>query len=445
MKAKVIPPVAVALSSYRADVVIVSLLLVVTSVITYATSQMIDPVLLKDFTEDVWFGSDIERVFSNMSIRSAPNTRARVHPLFALLVFPLVKGIRAIAQVPPETAVMLLNAATTAIWVSLLYATLRLMGCRRFDATVFSVLSLSSAALLFWTTIPETYLFGSLSLLVPLFLVVLSQTRRLPLWSYVIVSAFSLSITTTNWIAGIAATIVNHTWKRTISLTGAALAIVLGLWVVQYRIFPGTTFITDIAGETNYILPKTAGGPLRIVLGLFLHPMVVPALQVIPSNRNQPEWPMLSVQHSLPGSGGITGMIALLLWIALLGFGAWACWTVRQNQKLRIVVGLVLLGQLALHLVYGEETFLYAIHMIPFLLIVVAMTTLTKWRSLVLGLAVLLIVFAGLNNGAQFSHATEFLKYRGHLRQQVPQVRSNHTEPLISAQFIQTSVSPIVS
>ncbi|MBW4538641.1 MAG: hypothetical protein KME43_05775 [Myxacorys chilensis ATA2-1-KO14] len=413
------------LGLFRADLIILVLLLVFTSLIAYASGQLVDSVILQDYTEDVWFGSDIERVFSNMSSRTAPNFRAKVHPLFSLLAFPLVKVVRAIARTTPATAVMILVAGTTAAWVGLLFVTLRLMGCRRFDATVFSVLALSSAALIFWTTVPETYLFGSLSMLAALFLVALSQTTVLPIWSYILMSAFTLSITTTNWMVGIAATVISHTWKRTIAITGIALAIVVVLWGVQSRIFPGTTFITDLSEETNYLLPKTSGGSIRVLLGFIFHPMIVPALQVIPSNRNQIEWPLLSVQQSFPGSGGIWGMIAVLLWTALLIFGVLACWQVRKNRKLSFVIGVGLLGQLALHLVYGEETFLYAIHLIPFLILMCAMATLTRWRTIVLGLAIPLIVFAGLNNGNQFFLATEFLKHRGSLREQIPILRSN--------------------
>ncbi|MBW4524926.1 MAG: hypothetical protein KME18_06975 [Phormidium tanganyikae FI6-MK23] len=415
----------VSIVTYRLDLIIITLLAVLTSIITYTSGQMIDPVLFQHFTEDVWFGSDIERVISNMSLRGAPNYRAKVHPLFTLLTFPIVKGVRLITGMPPNTAVSLLLAGTTALWVGLLYATLRLMGCRRFDAAVFSVLALSSAALIFWTTVPETYLFGSLSLLVCLFLVALAQIKVLPVWSYILMSIFSLSITTTNWMVGIAATVVNHSRKRAIAITGTALAITLLLWGVQNRIFVSTTFITDFAEETNYLFPKTSGGPIRVFLGFFFHPMVVPSLQVIPSTRNQPEWPLLSVQHSLPGSGSLAGGIAIGLWVILLGIGAIACWTERKNLKLRLVVGFGLLGQLALHLVYGEETFLYAIHLIPFLLIVCAMATLTRWRSMAIGLAMLLIVFAGWHNHDQFFQATEFLKNRGPLRQQTLEVRSS--------------------
>lgn len=409
----------------RSDWIIAGLLIVLTGWITYASEQMIDPVLFQHFTEDVWFGSDVERVISNMSLRHAPNYRAKVHPLFTLLAFPIVKGVRLVTRVSPYAAVSLVIAGTTAIWVGLLFATLRLMGCRRFDAAVFSVLALSSAALIFWTTIPETYLFGSLSLLVCLFVVVLAQIKQLPVWSYILMSLFSLSITTTNWMVGIAATVVNHSRKRSTIITVSVFVIMLLLWGVQSRIFASTTFIADVAEEKNYLFPKTSGGPIRVFLGFFLHPMVVPALQVIPSNRNQPEWPLLSVQHSLPGSGSLAGGIALGLWMFLLGIGAIACWTTQKNLKLRIVVGFGLLGQLALHLIYGEETFLYAIHLIPFLLIVCAMATLTHWRRLSIGIAMLLIVFAAMHNRDQFFQATEFLKNRGPLRQQTPAVRSS--------------------
>jgi hypothetical protein len=425
MKVKAVPTIVpVSLSSYRVDLIIIALLAIVTSVLVYAGGQMIDPVLLLQSSEDVWFGSDVQRVFSNMSDRTASNFRSKVHPLFSLLVFPTAKLVQVVLRVSPTMAVQLLLAGTTALWVSLLYIVLRCMGCRRFDATVFSILAWSSAAFIFWTTIPETYLFGSLSLLLPLLFVVLAQTRRLPIWSYVAMSAFSLSITTTNWMVGMIATVMTQTRRWAIAITGMALGSVLLLWVVQSKLFPGTTFITDVAGEANYILPKTAGGPVRILLGLFLHPMVIPAIYLNPPNPRRPAWYLMSVQHAFPGSGSVAGGIAVVLWIALLALGVFACWTVRNQIKLRLTIALSILGQTALHLLYGEETFLYAIHLIPFLLITCAMATLTKWRSLCLALAILLIVFAGWHNGAQFYQATEFLKNRGPLHQQISQVRS---------------------
>ena len=70
-----------------------------------------------------------------------------------------------------------------------------------------------------------------------------------------------------------------------------------------------------------------------------------------------------------------------------------------------------LLGQWGLHQVYGgEETFLYALHWVPLLVLVAAAGTLTRWRPLALGLAAVVLVGAGVNNRQQFRYAVQFAK-----------------------------------
>jgi hypothetical protein len=57
-----------------------------------------------------------------------------------------------------------------------------------------------------------------------------------------------------------------------------------------------------------------------------------------------------------------------------------------------------LLFQLALHSVFGRETFLYGPHILPLLLVVAAFGALTRLRYVVFALAALLLVSSGVNN-----------------------------------------------
>jgi len=88
-----------------------------------------------------------------------------------------------------------------------------------------------------------------------------------------------------------------------------------------------------------------------------------------------------------------------------LGLGVWALFSVERQRRLRIVLGVMLLGQLAQHMVFGEETFLYSIHFAPLLVIVVALSTLTRARPAALVLTGALVVNAGINNGLLFLSA----------------------------------------
>ena len=417
---------------HRSDFLILGLLMALAGFLAFAGGQMVDSVIWKDYTEDVWFGSDIERVVVDMSVRYGYHGRIKVHPLFTLLTFPAVTALQVLLRVSAEMAIKLVLAGTTALWVGIFFWILRVMGCRRFDATLFSVLALSSAGVMFWVVLPETYLFGSLSMLVPVLFVGLTQEKARSQWWAVVVSAFSLSMTTTNWMVGIFAAFSRYSWRRATGITIGAFLLVLALWQVQKRFFPGVGFLLDANEEKNYILPAAAGGPLRVLAGFFSHAMVMPAIKVISSNRDQPEWPMLSAQFAVPGSAGLLSILAVVLWLALLALGIWAFIKIQQHRPLRIVVALALIGQLALYLVYGEETFLYGIHIIPFLIIVCATLSLTHLRSIGLALATAVIITAGINNSMQFHHATEFLQNRGPLREQVP------TKPLLRSRAMQS-------
>jgi hypothetical protein len=130
-------------------------------------------------------------------------------------------------------------------------------------------------------------------------------------------------------------------------------------------------------------------------------------------------WPGLLVQFSSPGSASVWGAFAVVLWTALLGLGLWSFFTIKQHRKFRIVLGLTLLGQLALHLVYGEETFLYAIHFIIFFIPLVAFSTLTRSRPLALILAGMLALSAGVNNSLQLDKAIKFVDGVAPTRDQV--------------------------
>ena len=407
---------------HRLDLLILSLLSVEAALMSFTGSRLIDPALLQDYTEDVWFGADIARVFGNLTNLNSDFFRAKVHPLFPILTFPVTRLIIFITHLSPVDAVRVLLAVTAAIWVGTLFFTLRLIGCRRWDAALFSVLMLSSAANIFWTVIPESFLFGSLTLMIALCFVALNQHNlRSPAWA-VLINILTLGITTTNWMIGLIATAISYSWKRSLQIIASSLGVVLVLWRVQHHFFPSALFfIGNFGEESNYILPPTSGGPLRVFLAFIFHAMVMPAIHLLPSNHHQTDWPLLSVQLSNVGSGGLWSVISVTLWGVLLLLGLWSFLTTQRNFKFRIALAAGLLGQLLLYMVYGEETFLYAIHIIPFLIAMCALGSLMRLRPLVLTLAIALVIFGGINNGIQFTQATEFLKHTGILRQQQPQ------------------------
>lgn len=390
------------------DLLLVVTLATVVGFASYLGAQRIDPMIFDSNSVNIWFQSDISRVFSNMTDHKGNHYRTQVHPLFSLLAFPPVYALKTVLGIPAITAVRIVIAAIASLWISALFILLRLIGCHRFDATLFSVLGASSAASVFWLVVSETYSFGSLSILLALCFVVITQQRKLSTLWYVAVSAMTLSFTLTNWMVGILATLVNFSWKRSLQITANALLLVLALWTLQRFIFRSAGFfLFNRAGsfvfnqEKKYILQPDAGGPLQAAKSFIFHSMVMPTIKVVRDIDSPSEWSrqIMVTQPSAPGSASLWGTVAVVLWIALLGLGVWGLFSIKEHLKLRIVLGLTLLGQFMLHMLYGDETFLYSLHFAPLLVVLAAFSTLTRMRPLALVLASMLVLSAGINNG----------------------------------------------
>ncbi|HEY9711562.1 MAG TPA: hypothetical protein V6D48_25360, partial [Oculatellaceae cyanobacterium] len=171
---------------YWSDLLIIVGLGVAVGFASYLAGQLIDPLIWR--TWDFWFEADIIRVLKSMTTGGGDDNRTSVHPLFSLIAYPPVYVLKAALGIETITAVRVVVAAVASLWFSTLFILLRVIGCRRFDAVLFSILAASSAAAMFWLVIPETYSFGSLTIMLALVLVALGQHRRLsPLW-YVVVN-----------------------------------------------------------------------------------------------------------------------------------------------------------------------------------------------------------------------------------------------------------------
>lgn len=159
--------------------------------------------------------------------------------------------------------------------------------------------------------------------------------------------------------------------------------------------------------EAACIYSPTLERSAQVLTGVLSSSMVAP--KVTADTVNDTGWPVLSVQKSVPGSSGWIGGMANVLWLGLTCIGAAALFLVSELKNARIVIGAVIGGQIALHLVYGGETFLYSLHFLPLLVIVGAFGTRTRWRTVSLTIAGLLVPLLLLNNFGQFGAALHLL------------------------------------
>ena len=384
----------------------------------FFASRVLDPVILDWPAVDVWFEGDVGRVYANMTSRGSNHYRSAVHPIFSLTGYGLVMAARKATGTDPETAVRLVMAAAAAAWIAAVYLVLRLVALRRLDAVVFTALAASSAFAVFWHTVPETYAFGSIGMLGALLVAAAAGRTRLGVLSFAAGVASSLAFTITNGMAGLAAALVYLRPRRAAAAVLTGTLVIALLAVFQTHYFPRSGLLPDAAEESKFILHPESGGPLCVARSFFYHSVFMPEFDTS-DRKGNPDWPILVTQRAAAGSGSLWGTPGIALWTLLLGFGAIAALRSPVSPRFRIVLAALIAGQLALHVLYGEETFLYSCHFGPLLVILAALGALTRARSAVVGAAGLVAVLAMVNNAQGFTRAAEFLKHHGTPRHRV--------------------------
>jgi hypothetical protein len=266
----------------------------------------------------------------------------------------------------------------------------------------------------------QPHSFGSLTIVLAILLVAVAAHRRVSWWLDVGVSALTPGVTLTDWMAGIASTVVRRKPTRALMVTAASFALMIGIWYVGKRVIPSTAFFLGHPPETAHILSPESRGPAGVATSFFLHTTVMPAIEVV-DRPGAGQWPIMLTQPAAPGSAGPLGMVSVGLWIALLAIGCVALLTLRKHGRLRLFLAGVIAGQLVLHMAFGNETFLYAPNFLPLLVGLVALGLLTRMRPAVLALASLLLVTNTVNNVGQRMRADAFLDDYEYMRHDVRQ------------------------
>lgn len=357
---------------------------------------------------DTWFDGDTTRIYALATERfSSEHDRTGLHPLFSMIVYSTTQLFSSVTGLAPPKALRLFDASVAAMWLGGLFVVLRMIGCRLFDALVFALLGCVSAASFFWHTVPETWALGSLSILLSIALIAAAQHLKLGLTWYLGASVFSLGITITNWMAGLAVSWVRLPWRRFLLVTVTTLGLVTIGWLLAKWVFPGTEAPSVLNSlKSSWILAPESGGPIHISKVLLLHSLVMPEFWIRPV-FGQSGGVMFSVQGASPGSASVFGYLAVWLWGAMLILGLWGFVKSRLSREIRLVLGMILVGQLVLHLLFGKETFLFSLHILPLLILWGATVSLTSLRTLALVLCIMLIPLVGINNYMQFQKAAE--------------------------------------
>lgn len=398
----------------RIDLAIVLAFMIAGAAASYVGSGLMDSAVASRETFDMWFDADAPRVYDNLVSRFSNYKRSDVHPLFGLIGFPPVFLLRRFFGLDGWVAVRVVVAAVAAVWSGTLFLIFRRIGLRGADASLFTLLGMASAGSVFWFVVPETISFGSVTLLFALLLAAEAGRGAIhPAWTTA-VGVATLGVTVSNWAAGLLASVAIHSKKDAARVIVTTVFVVSVLTSVSVYMFPNATLLglsqRARAEEPTFLVHPESGGPLTSARAFLFHSIVLPEIQVKNPDWDWLKWKNLRVQHSRPGSGSPVGVAAILVWSALLLMGAWAFRHVNGLNAFRIVLVGTLLSQLALHTLFGRETFLYSLHFAPLLIVVAALGALTKYRRVTFALGVLLLPLAVFNNASQFSRAMDVVQ-----------------------------------
>ncbi|MDT8331984.1 hypothetical protein RQ831_13055 [Roseomonas gilardii] len=387
---------------------------------------------------NIWFQADQPRVLGNM-LDMRGSHRSSVHPIFSILMVPLT-NLLLLLGLTPVAAAKALVAGAGGLSAALFYLSMRGLTLSLPIASLLTAGLLASATYLYWFAIVETYPFAALGTSIMLWAVTSWRNRGMLPWA--LASAATLAITTTNWSFGLAAAFFRLGLRRSIAVSLLAFAMIAGLAVVQRVTFEdaGVFFQPRVlkqeseflrAERSEFSKAEEARGetPLSVLRSILLYSAVTAHVRVEPVQDGilesvmvrrpdagaSQDWfyqyvkahvpfieervyNILNNQHSPVLDQGWAGLGGMLAWIVLLACGVWGAILHRPGRAAAMAIGAFLLGQIALHLVYGEITFLYAADFFPALLALAAFAFFTPARRLAVVAALAFVILGGISN-----------------------------------------------
>jgi hypothetical protein len=338
---------------------------------------------------DDLFASDVRRTIRALSgLTPDPgHQRTHVHPLFAILYSPAASTLSA-ALGSHLVAVPLVIALVGALGVVVARLFFSSVGFEPPDALLLAAILGATAAHAFFAMIPETYAFTATSLIM-LFAALAARVRNPIVLVALGVVAFGNLITSIVQV-GIVYLAAACEGRRRVTarpvaraalLVAAVLVVSAGLALAQRALYPATRpfFLPEhLEGEQRYMVTiDSAAGLARRVGNLLLHMgyygVSAPALCVADA-APPPDGRTASVQsfarvtfnpfecpprEAFSPLGGVT----VVLWSALLLLALVSLGDGKRRAAmpgwLMLALGLSLAAHFALHLLYGDDLFLY--------------------------------------------------------------------------------------
>jgi len=377
------------------------------AVIFLITSRLAHEIVGLSIEDEGWFQGDGRRIFGDMVSFGADHWRAHLRPLFSLITIPSTGALMAVFGLSPMHSVWAFNACCCGAWASTLFLTLRALGLRALNAAALTCLAICGAAPLYWFIVPETYGLSSLFLTLAFLVAAVDARRRVGNLTWIAVGGLVTCTLISNWSAIVALSFVLKNRRDAILISIGSMALFVCALGLQRVVFPhpGGLGPGSFGSERRFLMPEKQGGPSCTLKGEFITPLLITEAKLVGEAGVTPRQLTVQCNEVFTLSGRGTFPWAVALWLSTL---AWGCVSIFLSSQLRrygLAVVMALGAQVVLHLFYGEETFLYALHFLPMLILLASGVLISDRRRLALLAILTLTVLAGMNNGQQLVSA----------------------------------------
>ncbi len=397
-----------------------------------------------------WYYSDPWRVIETQT--TDRQLRNNVHPFYGIVTNPPTRALMALTGLDAHTAAMLLQHAIVFAMLLALATLLTRLNHNPLDVVLGALLVATSASLLFFTSVVETFAWGALSIFLALHILHRNEEDQPPsVFAFVAAGMISLGMTITNWMSALIGLWWESWTKRTLvlglTLAGAVIVILLQRLAFEDAPTPSIWLIN----ETRYITIPGLDLLLNKLATILLYSQISPAPVVSPPLDAIWSPPVLNMLQPLWGVKiSLLGWLGWIAWAGLLLLAVFKFWSAPSRARTVTVVLLFVLFQCALHLLYGESPFLYALHFTPFLAVFAleamrGISTRAAWIAR--GLAATAIIAAVPSNLSAFDsslhHVAELTPEAVRIRQEILRRPADFTAARSGRVFIGALNAPI--
>ena len=345
---------------------------------------------------DLLFNSDTARVIIDATIVDANHYRIDVHPLFLILIQPLVVFLSGITA-NKMLSIIIISAFTSSLSVLFIYKILNLI--KKDDKTniIISILYLLSFSNIIYTTGIETYNFASLFLIILIYFVLKKYNKEFNNYTYIlltILGLLSLSFTITNFIVFLIILFMlfinkKINLKKSILIVFVTIVSLFTFSLFQKLIWPSTPLVFNNKVSSEVKTYSKGMGISNVIKDDYYNSLISSNIKLkvnFGSTYNTRNYAINFVGMNPFNIIVISIFYVLLLVLIFRNF--------KKNKFINIILLLILLFNTILHIIYGNNTtFIYSLHFLYPIILLFGINLLSEKNNIKKSISYYLLFF----------------------------------------------------